>query len=67
MFVLSFVCLFFFLRRSPASPFIPSGVRDSLGEIAITRSGAPPAVRTLSPAQAGSLCGERLQWIEIVR
>ena len=55
------------LDRAAASPLTPSAPDDSLGEIAITRTGAPPAVHTISPADARSLCGRRLQWIELVR
>ena len=55
------------LDRAGASSFVPSAVDDSLGEIAISRTGVPPAVHTVSAADARSLCGRRLQWIEVVR
>jgi hypothetical protein len=55
------------LDRAGASPFVPSSVDDSLGEIAISRTGAPPTLHTVSAADARSLCGRRLQWIEVVR
>jgi hypothetical protein len=55
------------LDRAAESPFVPSGPDDSLGELAISRSGNPPSVQTIAPADAHSLCGRRLQWIEIVR
>jgi hypothetical protein len=55
------------LRRSPESPFVPTSPADSLGEVAITRTGAPPALHTISATDARALCGRRLQWIEIVR
>jgi hypothetical protein len=55
------------LHRAGASPFVPSAANDSLGEVAITRTGAPPALHTVPATDARSLCGRRLQWIEVVR
>lgn len=55
------------LMRSGASRLVPTAALDTLGEIAISQSGAPPAVRTLPADRARFLCGRHLEWIEIVR
>jgi hypothetical protein len=55
------------LTRSGPSRLVPSGPEDTLGEIAISRNGAPPAAHTIPPSRGRSLCGRSLQWIEIVR
>jgi hypothetical protein len=55
------------LTRAARSRLIPSKEEDSLGDIVLSRTGAPPAVRYASPAHARSLCGHDLQWVEIVR
>jgi hypothetical protein len=55
------------LSRAPASPLVPTHSADLLGEIAITQTGDPPSIQTVAPADARSLCGRQLQWIEIVR
>ena len=38
-----------------------------LGPLALVPAGAPAAVERLEPAQATSLCGKSLDWIEVVR
>ena len=55
------------LHRSDETPFVPTNPKDVLGEIVLTRTGAPPLVHEIAAADAHSLCGQRLQWIEIVR
>jgi hypothetical protein len=38
-----------------------------LGPLVLVRDSNPPAVREIAPQQAHSLCGQPLEWIEIVR
>jgi hypothetical protein len=43
-----------------------NGARSSLGAVALVRTGEPRLLR-VSPSRAKSLCGQPLDWIEIVR
>ncbi len=40
---------------------------DSIGPLVLVRDPGPLAVHEVAPAQAGSLCGRALQWVEVVR
>jgi hypothetical protein len=56
------------LTRAARSRLVPTAVLDTLGEIALSRSGAPPGVHTVPAREARTLCGRPgLQWIETVR
>jgi hypothetical protein len=39
----------------------------SLGPLMLVQQADPPPVSEIAPAQAASLCGRWLDWIEIVR
>jgi hypothetical protein len=40
---------------------------ELLGPVVLVRDGAEPGVTEIAPSQARSLCGKRLEWLEIVR
>ncbi len=40
---------------------------EMLGPVVLVRGSAPPPVTEVAPSQARSLCGKRLEWLEIVR
>jgi hypothetical protein len=44
-----------------------AGTGELLGPLVLVRDSNPPAVREIAPQQARSLCGQPLEWIEIVR
>jgi hypothetical protein len=44
-----------------------AGTGELLGPLMLVRDSNPPAVREIAPQQARSLCGQPLEWIEIVR
>lgn len=48
---------------SPGNPV----AGEILGPVVLVRDSAPPPVTEIAPAQAGSLCGKPLEWLEIVR
>ena len=54
------------MHRSGASRLAPVQEGDTLGELVLTHGDRPPAVRTVAPSRARSLCGTPLQWLEIV-
>lgn len=54
----------------PASTLAPgdgNGIGVTLGPVMLVPKGVAPAVSEVAPAQARSLCGRSLDWIEIVR
>lgn len=40
---------------------------ELLGPVVLVRGSAPPPVTEVAPSRARSLCGKRLEWLEIVR
>jgi hypothetical protein len=44
-----------------------AGTGELLGPLMLVRDSKPPAVREIAPQHARSLCGQPLEWIEIVR
>jgi hypothetical protein len=54
------------VRRPPGNLEPGDGARSSLGAVALVGEGEPQLIR-VAPAQAGELCGQPLDWVEIVR
>jgi len=50
----------------PGNGLTPGGV-GMLGPLMLVRDGPPSGVSEIAPAQAKSLCGQSLDWLEIVR
>jgi hypothetical protein len=53
----------------PASYYAPGNVVGGqlLGPLMLVADNAPSAVQQISPGQARSLCGKRLEWLEVVK
>lgn len=55
------------MHRAGPPALAPTDFANVLGRLVLTRSSRPPSVRTVAPADARSLCGVPIQWLEIVR
>jgi hypothetical protein len=54
------------LARGGGSLHPGNGSDPRFGPVALAPAGGPPPLRTVAPADAASLCGTSLDWIEIV-
>lgn len=62
------------ITRPPASGITPGNIVDGyagtgelLGPVMLVPAGQEPQVHVIAPQQAASLCGKRLQWVEVIR